>query len=214
MTRTKLSTLRGPAGFNATGAAQDDAAIAAFMLGTAGPSASRNALAQSLAVPGQLMSVLRRGRADAVLAILGDSTGNETTEWFYMLVQWLGQKFPGYTVTHRVWDDATQAYLTPTTVQTGSSVRVLTVYNGSVPGAAHNYSFAFGDQARFVKMLPVVPTAVIASYGYNSVSSSYRVESLELARWVRGYFPKVEYIAVTQPPKGNTDSDYDNSWLR
>lgn len=46
MTWKKIANLRGPAGYNATGAAEDDAAIAAFARATAGPTALNRALTE------------------------------------------------------------------------------------------------------------------------------------------------------------------------
>lgn len=151
--------------------------------------------------PGQLISTLRRGKANAVLNILGDSTGNETYEWAYRLSVWLGQKFPAYTVLYRLWNDTNQSYDAATTLQTGTGAQTLTIYNGSVPGMGYNYPFASTVPAtRFNLMLPVTPTAVIISYGYNSATADYRKQQLELASWVLGNHPGTEYVLTAQPP--------------
>lgn len=145
-----------------------------------------------------LTSVLSRGVVDAVLAVLGDSTGNEAVEWIYRLVAWIGQQFPAYTIIYYLWDDATQSYGAPTTVQTGSGARTLTVYNGSHPGAGYDYPIS--SVARFNAMIPVEPTTVINSFGYNSTSATYRVQVIELARWILNKFPRAEYVWASQPP--------------
>ncbi|MDJ1115343.1 SGNH/GDSL hydrolase family protein [Microbacterium dauci] len=145
-----------------------------------------------------LTSVMARGAADAVLAVLGDSTGNETTEWVYRLVVWLGQQFPAYTIRYYLWDDATQGYGALATIQTGTGTRTLTVYNGSHPGAGYDYPIT--SVARFNAMIPVEPTTVINSFGYNSTSATYRIQVLELARWIMNKFPSAEYVWAAQPP--------------
>jgi hypothetical protein len=165
--------------------------------------------------PGQLVSTLRRGKASAVLNILGDSTGNETFEWAYRLSVWLGQQFPAYTVLYRLWDDTAQAYGTATTLQTGTGAQTLTVYNGSVPGMGYNYPFGSVVPAtRFNLMLPVSPTAVIISYGYNSATADYRKAQLELASWVLGNFPGTEYVLTSQPPMATTAGGAANQLTR
>lgn len=165
-------------------------------------------------IPSRLVSTMRRSVEDAVLGVLGDSTGNETTEWIYRLLTWLGTVFPSWTIVWRVWDDTSQAYEAPVTIQAGTGARTLTVYNGSKPGAGANYPYENSSATRFLKMLPVEPTAVMLSFGYNSALPTYRDAIVELSRWVLGYYPKTELIAVAQPPKGNSDSDQTNSLKR
>lgn len=171
-------------------------------------------IAPALSQPGQLISIMRRNQQNAVLNLVGDSTGNETGEWFYKLVVWIGQQFPKYTIVYRLWDDAAQAYLAPTTIQTGTGSRTLSVYNGSHPGAAHDYTFANSNTTRFNLTFPVTPTTVITSYGYNNGLTNYREQMHELTRWITGSFPQAEVILVAQPPKASTDADSANSLLR
>lgn len=82
----------------------------------------------------QLMGVLATESRDASLLVLGDSTGNETTEWVYLAAQWLAAQYPAWTVQYRLWNDGTTAYATASTIQTGSGSRTLTIYNASVSG--------------------------------------------------------------------------------
>lgn len=162
----------------------------------------------------QLISVLRRERQDASIVLSGDSTGNETVEWFYLLITWLAPLFPKWTVIYRLWNHTTQGYDAPVTLQTGTGTRTLSVYNASHPGAGHNYAFENSNTTRFNAIFPVAPTTVIASYGYNAGTSTYRAEMTEFARWVQGSFPATEMIFVSQPPKSTPDPDSANSLLR
>lgn len=57
----------------------------------------------------------------AVMQLLGDSTGDETTEWFYLLGAKLATAYPARTVQHRIWREATLDYDVPTTIQTGTN---------------------------------------------------------------------------------------------
>jgi hypothetical protein len=106
---------------------------------------------------------MKRNTEDVVLSVLGDSTGNDTTEWVRLVASWLASRYPAYTVLHRLWNDTNQNYDTATTVQTGNGSHTLTIYNASTPGMAANYS-----TARLGAQVPVTPTAFIINYGHNS----------------------------------------------
>ncbi|SCY46930.1 hypothetical protein SAMN05216488_1938 [Microbacterium sp. LKL04] len=121
-----------------------------------------------------------------MLGVLSDSTCHETTEWIYLLLVWLGTIFPAWTITWRVWDDAVQQYEAPVTIQADTGARTLTVYNGSKPGAGSHYPCENSNVSRFLETLPVEPTAVMLSFGYNSALAYYRDSIMETQRWVSG----------------------------
>lgn len=57
--------------------------------------------------------------APMVVALAGDSTGDESAEWFRRAWdRWLADR-PYVTATYRLWNDGTNAYDAPTTIQTG-----------------------------------------------------------------------------------------------
>ena len=67
---------------------------------------------------------LKRALAEAgtrpvAVQVLGDSTGNDSYEWPTLFAQYLAGKNPAWTVRTRLWNDTTQAYDAPVTVQTG-----------------------------------------------------------------------------------------------
>lgn len=63
-------------------------------------------------------------KADPVIiAVQGDSTGNNTNEWFYLFGQWLASKYPECTVKHVLWNDTIQSYDSSTDIQIGSNGR-------------------------------------------------------------------------------------------
>jgi hypothetical protein len=57
------------------------------------------------------------------MLLLGDSTGNSTTEWFYGLADWLADQYPALRVRYQLWSDGAQAYGIPAWLGTGSGVR-------------------------------------------------------------------------------------------
>lgn len=163
--------------------------------------------------PNTLVAALRRGVTSPVLVILGDSTGNETTEWLYLTLQSLAAEFPAYTVTHALWNDTNQSYDAATTIQTGTGSQSLTVYNGSVPGVGYDYPIASGT-TRITSMFPAAPTTVLLSFGYNAGTASYRTEMFSVCRAIESYYPTADIILVAQPPKATSAPDHTNSRLR
>lgn len=57
-----------------------------------------------------LGNLLTEGIEPACILCVGDSTGNDSNEWFYTTMQWLALQYPKYTFKGRYWVDATQSY--------------------------------------------------------------------------------------------------------
>lgn len=66
-----------------------------------------------------LVAALQNESTSVAMQVLSDSTGNETTEWPHLVAQALAAAFPRWTVQTRVFNDTTQQYGAPTTLQTG-----------------------------------------------------------------------------------------------
>lgn len=60
----------------------------------------------------------------AAIQVQGDSTGNATDEWVYLLGQWAAARHTDAHVKYKVWSDATQAYGSWSTLQAGPSGEV------------------------------------------------------------------------------------------
>lgn len=88
---------------------------------------SREALRRPLELAAQspalepLRAALAAADRSCAVQVLGDSTGDATNEWVYLLGQSLATAHPEYTVQYRAWDDTAQDYLAPTTIQTGTA---------------------------------------------------------------------------------------------
>jgi len=65
---------------------------------------------------------LLSGRS-SVLALIGDSTGNETTEHLYLTAQAIAAANPTHRVEYRLWDNTAQDYLHQAAIQEGPSGR-------------------------------------------------------------------------------------------
>jgi hypothetical protein len=132
-----------------------------------------------------LMAKLKRGQEDAAIVVLGDSTGNEATEWVYKMALALAALFPTHTVKYTLWDGA--AYPLPTTLATGSGSKTLTIYNGSVSGSLASYSLG----ARFSPMVESLkPDLVFISYGHNQFTADW-------AMWASNYLEITENVALS-----------------
>jgi hypothetical protein len=87
---------------------------------------------KSLAAFAALRAALVDGSRSCGIQVLGDSTGNDTFEWPYKLAESIAERYPAWTVQHRLWSDATQQYAAPTTIQTGTAgARYLDCSTGS-----------------------------------------------------------------------------------
>jgi hypothetical protein len=105
-----------------------------------------------------LMAALREGQDDVAIGLVGDSTGDATDEWLYLVGQYLATTFPAYTVRHRVWSDATQAFAAPTTIQTGTGAverAVVLDPGGTVAAVAYPGANITGDLDISVKVKAV-----------------------------------------------------------
>ena len=82
-----------------------------------------------------LMQNLDAGGSSCAIQALGDSTGVSTTRWVYLMAQYLAAQYPAFTVRHRFWNDATQLYDAPTTIQSGpGGNRYASTFPGRTPG--------------------------------------------------------------------------------
>lgn len=76
-----------------------------------------------------LMSALDAGLS-ASWGVIGDSTGNAPDEWVYLTAQWFATRYPALTVKYHLWNDATQRYDQPTTIQLGAAGERYADFNG------------------------------------------------------------------------------------
>lgn len=150
------------------------------------------------------MARLTRNLEDATMLVVGDSTGNETTEWVYLTAQHLAGQFPAYTVTYQIWDDTAKAYASPITVQTGTGSNTLHVFNCSVAGwACSNVWQSFPDN-----IVAIQPHLTLISLGHNESSSGtyngFRAliygNYLALTQAITAACPQTALVTVLQNP--------------
>ncbi len=67
-----------------------------------------------------VLAALHRSKT-TVVQLVGDSTGDATSEWFGLLGQQVGAAYPTFNVLHRAWNLTNQWYDLPTSLQAGPS---------------------------------------------------------------------------------------------
>ena len=67
-----------------------------------------------------------------VLSLMGDSTGDVSTEWFELLVAWLATQYPTHNVHLARWSDSAQRFSNPELVQAGTEGASYVALTGAV----------------------------------------------------------------------------------
>lgn len=191
-----LTVVRGQEGSNPAAWSSGDRAE--LRLTAAGiKEASVDSAALSAVQP--FMNKVARGLEDLVILVLGDSTGNDTNEWPYLLCGRLATIFPTHTIKYSLWDGS--AWPAPSTLSTGTGSKIITMYNGSVAGALHQYALA-GRWA--VMVAAITPDLMMINYGHNegsdAVSYMWAGDFLSLTESLTEQHPGAGLIHMLQNP--------------
>lgn len=139
---------------------------------------------------------------DVNILVIGDSTGNETTEWVYLFADWLGDQYPTHSVDYYLWGGS--AYGAASSLSTGSGANKINVWNCSVAGSSPNYVVGSLLAASVVN---VSPDCIIWNHGQNIVTdytinpALCRGRFLQAMEQVRQALPGVPHAAVRQNPR-------------
>lgn len=137
--------------------------------------------ASPLTQPRAIINKLTKGIQNVVLAVTGDSTGNDSYEWVYQTCLQLGKRFPKTKIQYRVWNDTNQNYDAASTVQAGTSAIITDNFNradsSTTPGTATtgqvwtNESGTSGIAAN--KLVPITTGGPVASIdtGYPEITT-------------------------------------------
>jgi lysophospholipase L1-like esterase len=167
-------------------------ATAAGSVGTTVPAVS------AFVEPAALLQRLDSGQS-AVITLLGDSTGNEATEWFHTLSVWLAGRNPAHRTTYRMWSDVLQAYDTATVLGAGvAGGPTLTIYNGSVPGTKVAYAT---DATRFAKLTAHVSDLYVINYSHNEGAATTYPSYVTLTSALHAEHPAAGIVPVLQNPE-------------
>lgn len=112
------------------------------------------------------------GQDDAVVLVLGDSTGNDSFEW---VERWANAWADSRAVTYHLWDDTSMAWLPAR--QLSSDGPALTIWNMSAPGRPSIHAADIADKQE------QPPDLVIYNFGHNDTAGSIYT-GLHEARYV------------------------------
>lgn len=118
-----------------------------------------------------VVGLIRAQQQDINILIIGDSTTAMPNSWAYQLPGKLGELFPTHTIVERRWDTTGDlAWLSPTTVATGTGARTINVWNGAKPGMAWSYQL---DEARRITMTSAADFDLLMfNHGHNMTNSA------------------------------------------
>lgn len=111
--------LPGPRGLPGVNAVPADEAVAEYLLAEDSESGLAMATFASRNAAAGLRASLAAGVSTGI-AVVGDSTGNDTYEWPYLIAQAVAAAHPEYTVRTLLWSDAAQDQPVSFVLQTGS----------------------------------------------------------------------------------------------
>jgi hypothetical protein len=144
--------------------------------------------------------------------VLGDSTGDQTTEWVYRVAQALGTRYPAYRVEYAGWMDRIASWIhraaydsrswwpTGTVVQPGNpGTATLEMWNGSVAGTREDYPV--GTRLKTI-VTDNEPDLVFISYGHNSGPNiqQFALRYQALVDRVQEAVPDTELALIAQNP--------------
>ncbi|OWQ98024.1 SGNH/GDSL hydrolase family protein [Sphingopyxis witflariensis] len=172
----------------------------------------------------RILSKLDSQSADANLVILTDSTGDETSEWIYLLFSGsVAAAYPEWTIKILYWSES--SYAAATTIQTGTGTRTLTVWAAAVAGSIAN-RFAGTDFTAAV--VTPTPDAVMLSYGHNADIQGvgpYTSATIRQLSWFNAIadrldkgLPNVPVVMIGQNPtinnNGSNPAGTDDGFMR
>lgn len=154
----------------------------------------------AVGAPGQLMNQLSNGWGNATITLLGDSTGNDKSEWFYRLSAWIAERYPHYRTTYRQWDHKKQAYGAPVVFSEGNGWLTLSFYNGSVGGAKAGYAL---QGKRLDKLTAQGGNLYLLSYSHNEGRATSYPAYERLTSKLAALWPRPDIVPVLQNPEGS-----------
>jgi hypothetical protein len=155
------------------------------------------------------MASIKRNVEDAVLLVVGDSTGNDLTDWVYLFAGLLGSAWPTHSIEYSLWNDGSNTYNAPTVVSSGSGSRKVSIYNMSVAGwlTVHPLGDKFVPGIRDVQ-----PNLTIINLGHNETMSAGKAQFARFAALtesIAAACPFTDMIMIAQnPAQTNTNQAF------
>lgn len=163
-----------------------------------------------------LWRAIRNNQRDIYIVVTGDSTGNEQTEWVYLMAQWFASQCPTHTVKYRLFNDGTTSWGAYSTLQTGSGPSLpfvgtpftIHIDNGSVSGTNTFYTQGARESAFWAGN---DYDLAIINYGHNLGTGM--TESIAMPEWtmaishVRLMAPRAGLLVTLQNPRSSSTGD-------
>jgi hypothetical protein len=109
-----------------------------------------------------LTTMLESGIESGTINVVGDSTGNDSNEWVWLLAQSLAAKYPAYTVDHSLWNTTKQNYDPRSRIQAGTAgplrMTIATTGYGSFPLGGTGTISVTGDLEIVAEVTPTTWT--------------------------------------------------------
>lgn len=144
----------------------------------------------------RLRAVLDLQQRDAYVLLQGDSTGNEDTEFYFLSMMKLAAAYPTHTFVYHLWNETTKVWGTRN-IQTGTTARTISFYNGSVPGANPIY-WQGGNKPKAYD--GNVFDLIIVNYGLNTPNADQVNSACACLYNLRYDQPEAEILMMLQPP--------------
>jgi hypothetical protein len=125
------------------------------------------------------------------ISVLGDSTGNDTTDW---VVLWARHLAKDRKVAVHQWDATKQQYVEEP-LRYGTGRRAATIWNASQSGAKANFA---ADMIATVQ--PKHPDLVIYNFGHNNTSSDIGQQLSEDQNAVASHRGQIPAVVMLQNP--------------
>jgi lysophospholipase L1-like esterase len=147
--------------------------------------------------PGDPVGAARQalsGGEDVTVAVLGDSTSNERSEWVHLWAETLAEDRP-VSISH--WNEADgAAYNEPDVLSEDGEAGAVTIWSGSQAGVAARFPVE-----RLEAMVPEEPGFVIFSYGHNNTLENIDGQLSELRSALTDEFGELPIICILQNPQ-------------
>lgn len=158
----------------------------------------------------RLRSALDLRQRDASVLLQGDSTGNEKWEFFYLIVRKLCTAYPTHTVSYSSWNPDAKVWVN-TVLQTGTTGKVLRLYNGSIPGSSPIY-WQGANKSQAYDGLKF--DLILVNYGLNTASTDQIASACACLYNLRYDQPQAELVMILQPPDYTDAAMLDRSQAR
>lgn len=149
---------------------------------------------------------------DVSILAIGDSTGNDSNECFFLFAQWLSVRYPSHKVSYRLWNDAANIYGSEIVLGSGSGPNTIRVWNASVSATTTQYLMG----AKFAASIASTsPHLVMWNHGKNMAALATQIGGgLPVLRGefyggmeqVRLALPGVPHVAIRQAPNRDDNS--------